>query len=114
MVVPVVLDDETSRWEIEVGPSDESSCYVVEVPLDRRPRELRLQQEPSQPRLHRRLGRFGERGQALQPARSGATELRLVDEPQANGSIDGNERLDRGTPGTQIDKRAAHGRRGQV
>jgi hypothetical protein len=43
MVGPVVLDDEPRRWVIEIGPAYESISGVVEIGLDLRSRQARLE-----------------------------------------------------------------------
>jgi hypothetical protein len=66
VIAPVIFENESRRWVIEVCPADELLAAVAEVSLDVWVWQTCLDQQPSKPCLHRRFGRSSKRGKRLE------------------------------------------------
>src|SRR5262245_50688869 len=84
MVRAVELDDKSLVRVVQVSPPDEVSVCIVEVRLDLGPRQSRIDEEPTQARLHRRLRRRRELGHLTEAAHAvtalGAFDIALQPE----------------------------------
>jgi hypothetical protein len=62
VIAPVIFQNESRRWVIEVCPTDELLAAVAQVGLDLRVWEAGLDEQPPKPSLHRRFGRSSKGG----------------------------------------------------
>jgi hypothetical protein len=115
MVQSVVLEHQTRRGVIEIGPADESSFSVPQTGLDLRSRESRLQQQPAKSRLHRGFsGRRepGEQTKAPHPAVPSLelNECHLVGELGPNRRINRDQSLYSRPPKAEVAQSSVHSR----
>jgi hypothetical protein len=103
MVAAVILQNQTHLGVVEVSPSDETSRSVTKIRLDFRSRQTRLDQEPPEPSLHRRLSSCPQPRKRTQPLRTASTsryigvstERGCVDKALFDRHVDGDQRFDR-------------------
>lgn len=118
MIAAVEFNDQMRCSVVEVGPTDEAICIVVQVNLYLGCVQSRGDEKPAKTRFHgrfcgcRKIGeRFESRHARMAPARvSVAAQTRLVCERSEESHVYGDERLHRRHQVAQVEERVVQRR----